>query len=91
MDKSDVIANLQNRIHYWQNKLSNTKNAAEAAVLLDKINSAKKEILELNMDTQVQEINHQLDAPALADSSTINNNLERGQIMNSGDVFVSML
>ena len=92
MDKEERINDLQNKINFWQRKLEQTKNSSEGALLLDKINNAKKEILELNNNKNEQKIKHHIDAPAMADSTPSNNlNLERGQIMNSGDVFVATL
>lgn len=92
MDKEERINDLQNKINFWQRKLEQTKNSSEGALLLDKISNAKKEILELNNNKNEQKIKHHIDAPAMADSTPSNNlNLERGQIMNSGDVFVATL
>lgn len=92
MDKEERINDLQSKINFWQRKLEQTKNSSEGALLLDKISNAKKEILELNNNKNEQKIKHHIDAPAMADSTPSNNlNLERGQIMNSGDVFVATL
>ena len=92
MNKEERINDLQSKINFWQRKLKQTKNSSEGALLLDKISNAKKEILELNNNKNEQKIKHHIDAPAMADSTPSNNlNLERGQIMNSGDVFVATL
>lgn len=92
MNNEERINDLQNKINFWQRKLEQTKNSSEGALLLDKISNAKKEILELNNNKNEQKIKHHIDAPAMADSTPSNNlNLERGQIMNSGDVFVATL
>lgn len=92
MNKEERINDLQIKINFWQRKLEQTKNSSEGALLLDKISNAKKEILELNNNKNEQKIKHHIDAPAMADSTPSNNlNLERGQIMNSGDVFVATL
>lgn len=92
MNKEEIINDLKSKINFWQRKLEQTKNSSEGALLLDKISNAKKEILELNNNKNEQKIKHHIDAPAMADSTPSNNlNLERGQIMNSGDVFVATL
>lgn len=90
MNKENVskIEDLEKKINFWRDRLKRTKNASNAAILSDKISSARKEIAKLSNQDPEKKIIQQIDAPAMIDkdpSTPIT--LERGQIMDAGEVY----
>ena len=82
------IEDLEKKIIFWKDKLKQTNNASNAAILSDKISSARKEIEKLSSGEREKKIVQQIDAPAMIDKISNPVTLERGQIMNSGEVYV---
>jgi hypothetical protein len=84
------IEDLEKKIKFWKERLNRTNNASNAAILSDKISSARKEIKKLSMQEQEKKITQHIDAPAMIDE--INPvTLERGQVMGTGEVYIMEL
>lgn len=88
----ETIESLEKKIGFWEEKLNNSRDSVETAVLDSKISAARKEITKLKAKNNKSEIKDQIEVPSIADrSSDCNITLTRGQIMNSGNVYSTIL
>lgn len=86
------VEELEKKIDCWKAALKINHDPITGAMISESINAAYKRIEELKNNKVKIKINSQIDAPTVADKEdSAPVHLTRGQIMNSGDVFATIL
>ena len=83
---------IQEQISLKYNKLESSSNAHEKALLLDEINNLKKELQKIEDNNHKDfKLTTNNAAPIIGDRKNNSNSSRPGQILPTGDTFISMI
>lgn len=81
-------SNIELRIENLTRKLQLSANSVERAEIAEKIKNLREDLKRSKTPAVEPQVTTHIDAPVIADRGTASNlKLERGQIMNSGNLF----